>query len=111
MHAWWNANDAWRWVPNATPAFSEEQVKNLKALSGVLDETEPNQRMFKAEIARELGNFEECLLLLSYQFDKGYERAVGFIKSLAEERVRAVRPLSGLNEPLTAKGRKNRIRE
>ena len=53
--AWRSANDAWRRVPNATPAFSKDQVQNLKALSDMLDETEPNQRILKAEIARELG--------------------------------------------------------
>ena len=47
------------------PAFSKEQVKNLKALSAMLDESEPNQRILKAEIARELGEFDECLRLLS----------------------------------------------
>ena len=92
QHAWWAANDAWRWLPNPTPAFSKGQVQNLNALSEMLDETEPNQRILKAEIARELGNFDECLRLLSYQFDKGYDCAVGFIKKLAEEKVRAVKP-------------------
>ena len=92
MRAWWSANDVWRWLPNATPAFSKEQVKNLKALSAMLDESEPNQRILKAEIARELGEFDECLRLLSYQFEEGYEYAVGFIRKLAEEKVRAVKP-------------------
>jgi hypothetical protein len=41
-----------------------------------------------------LGNFEECLLLLSYQFDKGFDRAIGFIKKLAEEKVLVVRSIS-----------------
>jgi hypothetical protein len=69
----------------------KEQVKNLEALDALLDEADPDQRIVKAEIARELGNFDECMLLLSYQFE-GYERAVGFIKELAEEKVRAVKP-------------------
>jgi hypothetical protein len=67
-------------------------VKNLKAMSSLIDEADSDQRLLKAEIARELGNFEECLLLLSYQFDKGYDRAVDFIKKLEEEKVRAVKP-------------------
>ena len=92
QHAWWAANDVWRWLPNPKPAFSKEQVQNLKALSKMLDETEPNQRILTAEIAREVGYFDECLMLLSYQFDKDYEGAVGFIKKLAEEKVRAVKP-------------------
>jgi hypothetical protein len=89
--AWRSANDAWRRVPNATPSFSKDQEQNLKALSDMLDEKEPNQRILKAEIARELGEFEKCLGLLSYQFDESYGFVVGFIKKLAEEMVRGVR--------------------
>jgi hypothetical protein len=92
FRAWWAANDTWRSLLNPKPAFSKEQVKNLKALSALLDESDQDQRIFKAEIAREMARFEDCLLLLSYQFDKGYDRAVGFIKKLAEEKVRAVKP-------------------
>jgi hypothetical protein len=84
VSAWRSANDAWRRNPNATPAFSKEQVQNLKSLSAMLDESEPNQRILKAEIARELGEFDECLGLLSHPFDEGYAHAVGFIKKLAE---------------------------
>ena len=94
FRAWWAANDSWRWLPNPKPAFSKEQVKNLKALSALLDESDSDQRIFKAEIARELGNFADCLLLLSYQFDKSYDRAVGFIRKLAEDKVRAVKPFA-----------------
>jgi hypothetical protein len=92
MRCWWNANDAWRWVQSPKPTFSSEQVKNLDALSALFDDSEPNQRILKAEIARELGNFEECLLLLSYQFDEDYGFVVGHIKKLSEEKVRAVKP-------------------
>jgi hypothetical protein len=89
--AWRSANDAWRRVLNATPAFSKDLVQNLHVLSEMLDESEPNQRILKAEIARELGEFDECLGLLSHPFDERYGHAVGFIKKLAEEKVRVVR--------------------
>jgi hypothetical protein len=89
--AWRSANDAWRRNPNATPAFSKDQELNLKALSDMLDKKEPNQRILMAEIARELGEFDECLRLLSHPFDEGYARAVGVIKKLAEEKVQIVR--------------------
>jgi hypothetical protein len=92
MHAWWAANDVWRWLPNPKPAFSKEQVKNLEALSALLDESLPDHRILKAEIARELGMFDECLLLLSYQFEDGYEFATDFMKKLAEDKVRSVKP-------------------
>ena len=45
VSAWRSANDAWRWNPNPKPAFSKDQVQNLKALSGMLDRTEPNQQI------------------------------------------------------------------
>jgi hypothetical protein len=91
MRCWWKANDAWRHVANAKPSFSPEQVKNLEALSALFDESLPGHRILKAEIARELGKFDECLLLLSYQFEKDYDWAVGFIKKLAEEKLSAVK--------------------
>ena len=55
MRLWWKANDAWRFVPDAKPAFTPEQVKNLDALSALFDESLPGHRILKAEIARELG--------------------------------------------------------
>jgi hypothetical protein len=60
----------------------------------MLDESEPNQRILKAEIARELSEFDECLGLLSHPFDERYVYAVGFIKKLAEEKVRVVKPFT-----------------
>jgi hypothetical protein len=91
MRCWWKANDAWRWLPNPKPAFSPEQMKNLNALSTLFDESLPGHRILKAEIARELGRFDECLRLLSHQFEEGYEYVVDFIRKLAEEKVSAVR--------------------
>ena len=91
MAAWRSANDAWRRNPNATPAFLKDQEQNLKAFSELLNQTEQNQTILKVEIARELGEFDECLGLLSHPFDERYGHAVGFIKKLAEEKARVVR--------------------
>jgi len=92
MRCWWNANDPWRRLSDPKPAFSPEQVKNLEALSALFDESLPGHRILKAEIARELGKFDECLLLLSGQFEPDYDWTVGFIRKLAEEKVRTVKP-------------------
>ncbi|MRR30334.1 hypothetical protein EG834_08425 [bacterium] len=92
LRLWWKANDAWRYIPDAKPAFSPEQVKNLEALSALMDESEPGHRILKAEIARELGRFDECLDLLAYQFEERYGRWAAFIKNIAEEKVRTVKP-------------------
>jgi hypothetical protein len=74
IRLWWAANDAWRSVPNPNSPFSKEQVQDLDALSTRLDESLPSHRILETEIARELGRFEDCLLLLSYQFEVGYPR-------------------------------------
>ena len=71
--------------------FPLNRCRTLKFLSEMLDETEPNQRILKAEIARELGDFDKCLGLLSHPFDEEYAHAVGLIKKLAEEKVQIVR--------------------
>ena len=60
----------------------------------MLDESEPNQRILKAEIARELGEFDECLRLLSHSFDERYGHAVSFIRKLSKEEVRVVRSIT-----------------
>ena len=67
-------------------------MENLKALSALLDESKSDQRIIKAEIARELGEFEKCLKLLSYQVEEGFEHAANFTRKLAEDKVRAVKP-------------------
>jgi hypothetical protein len=67
IRVWWSANHTWRIAAIAESAFSEVQAQNLNALYRLLDESEPGQRILKAEIARELGEFEQCLALLSYQ--------------------------------------------
>jgi hypothetical protein len=92
LRLWWKANDAWRFVPDAKPSFSNEQAQNIEALSALLDDSLPGHRILKAEIARELGNFDQCLLLLSYQFEPDYGWTVDFIKRLAEEKAQAVKP-------------------
>jgi hypothetical protein len=96
QRAWWAPNDAWRWPLNLKPPFSKDQVKNLKALSVLMDESNSDQRILKAEIARELGNFEECLLLLFYQFEEGYDRVVSFTMSLAEKKIMAVKSFNAI---------------
>ena len=92
--AWRSANDAWRRVSNATPAFSEAQVQNIKTLSNLLDQTEPNQRILMAEIARELGDFDNCKNLLSYEFADQFNYAASIIRQLAEEGDSRVRLIS-----------------
>ena len=89
--AWWAANDAIRTNPNATIRFSPAQEKNLQALSNLMDEKDPGQRITKAEILRELGKFNECITLLAQPFDRDHHSKVAaFIMNLAEKKSRIV---------------------
>jgi hypothetical protein len=90
--AWWTANDAWRHQVGKTN-FSEAQVKNLKALSDMLDESQEIELIFKAEIARELGEFDKCIQLLTHPFEKKLQYLAGFIRRRAQEGDRDVWPL------------------
>jgi len=56
----------------------------MKALFDILClERRPEDRIMKAELARELRRFEECLTLLDHEFEEGLLPAVNLIKSLA----------------------------
>ena len=50
--------------PQSSASFSPAARENLESLFMLLDVSEPNERMLKAEIARELGNFSEAKQIL-----------------------------------------------
>lgn len=54
--------------------FSPAQIDNIRALSSLLDESDPNNLIMKAEIARELGDFCEANKLLSGLFTEEYKQ-------------------------------------
>jgi len=58
-------------IPEAE--FSEPMRANLAALSSLLDEAVTKERIMKAEIARQLGDFQECERLLEFEWQEGLE--------------------------------------
>jgi hypothetical protein len=92
--AWWAANDAFRMDSNAKVVFSPAQKKNLQSLAALLDEKDPEQRLAKAEILRELSRFDECLTLLAQPFEsKDLTPAATFIRTLAKKRSSGVQEI------------------
>ena len=67
VHFWWAVNDLIRRDPTARipRRYVQELRDNLIKLSSLLDEGDLNERIMKAEIAREMGNFDEALRLLN----------------------------------------------
>lgn len=86
--AWWLANDPFRSSRESNKAgFSEAQLGNLRRLYSLLDEQNTGERILKSEIARELGDFDECLQLLEKEFeDNGEAARATFIRDLAAKR-------------------------
>lgn len=110
---WWKGNDRFREkddrAPHGRPAPDEPLKAGLRAvparqyeaptqvhranmerLHAILQAKEPKMRLMKAELARELGLFEECLALLAPPFPKEFWTAAELIRGLADQGIAAV---------------------
>lgn len=82
--AWWLVNDMFRENESTQINFSTEQIKNLRALADILDERVPEQRIMKSEIYRELGQFQDAIKMLQYEFkENDYSESARFIRKRA----------------------------
>lgn len=89
IRAWWCMNDSVRYekLTNRSKVdFSKDQEDNISRLYELLDEEDPNQRLIKAEIARERGMFDEAMSLLEYKFPENFNRAVSVIRRFCKSR-------------------------
>ena len=87
VSAWHAFNDTRRDAKDA-PELSDlpdETAANMKTLFALLDRTQPDQRMLRAELARELGRFPEALALLQFGFGDDYAATVARIGELARQ--------------------------
>ncbi len=90
VEAWHAANEPQRQDPRGDPPHSPESEANMKTLSRLLDPRDPEQRIMKAELHRELGSFDEAERLLDYPFGEDLAPSAKFIGRLALERDRRV---------------------
>lgn len=88
IRAWWRANDALRDDDADVLNFrlSGAQAENLERLYELLDEASDNDRLMKAEVARELGRFDRALSLLTGSFPAQMQSSVETIRALCHER-------------------------
>jgi hypothetical protein len=95
--AWWRRNDAFRDDPpresitlaNAHGAWR----KNLEILVGLLDEANESDRIMKAEVLRQLGEFGASQQVLERVTSDGYAVVVRQLRSLCDARDACVRQL------------------
>lgn len=98
-NAWWLANDTARNNAEAPVTYSPEQEKNLWLFVNLLDESEPDQRIMKAEVYRELGQFHDCISLLSNPFENQQQaRVASIIRALAAQNIRIVHEITKENK-------------
>lgn len=85
IHAWWAANDRVREgaTPGVEAVFSADARDSLNALYALLNEVKQDQRLMKAEIARELGRFDEAVALLTIRLKEDFVNAADQIRQLA----------------------------
>lgn len=100
IRAWWAENGKHR---NLCPGLwdrssrvdkrfrvSQKQEDNLLHLMDLLDVSDPSDVIMKAEIHRELGQFDECLKLLNFPFEDQYLQVIDTIKTQAQRKDRKV---------------------
>lgn len=91
LHAWWAANDPSRPAMAAqesapvhrdAPRLSGADAANLLRLHELLDPATPEQRLLKAEAARELGDFEGASALLAGELPDEQAQVAARIREL-----------------------------
>jgi len=95
--AWWRGNDAIRTDEDSgdreAASRSDASRANLEALFGLLNDRSQADRLVKAEIRRELGDFEGALRLLERVTLPRYGDVVRQMRTMCESRDACVRPL------------------
>ncbi len=92
LRAWWAGNDERRETPDPAP-LSEEETANLRAFVALLDESDENECVMKAEALRELGEYDQAKILLSQQFSSDLIQAATIIRNLAAQRISFVQEI------------------
>lgn len=83
LRSWWRSNDRFRKGGAGASPFSENERANLDALAAALGDADPQRIIMRAEIARELGRFDQCLKLLEGDFDEQLQYIVRIIRERA----------------------------
>ncbi len=99
LRAWWSGNDFRRLDDPDAPPMSDDEIRNLHAFVTLLNDTDDNDRIMKAEVMRELGLFAEATAILSEPFPEEFSKAVALIKGLAEQEIASVKEMIFTNAP------------
>jgi hypothetical protein len=88
LQTWWAFNDCRR--ESQELPLSSIEIENLHAFINLLDENEENDRLMKAEVYRELGEFTVAEKLLAMPFGDELKQAAELIRNLNNKRITSV---------------------
>jgi hypothetical protein len=92
LRMWWVGNDVRRGKKTQHP-LSVIEISNLTAFVKMLDESNPNDLIMKAEAMRELGRFDVAGALLEKSVDQDYAEVVLTIRKLVKKKDPYVREM------------------
>lgn len=93
QHAWWLANDPVRMNSRKAANWTASRRRNLERLAALFSEKDDCERVWKAEIHRELGEFERCQALLRPPVGTNFSDTAALVRQLAELRRSDVQPI------------------
>jgi hypothetical protein len=89
---WWCSNDRYRDSSTSVDQAPEDRcVENMHRLFDLLDAHDVNDRITKAEVARELGNFTKAIDLATTIDDEDTEHVKTFLLNLCREKTTVVK--------------------
>lgn len=89
IRAWWSGNDARRNC-DLVESMAEEEIINIVSLKSLLNINNTHEKIMKAEIYRELGQFDRALDLLDITYEQKWANWVWIIKKLCSQRISSV---------------------
>ena len=102
IRLWWTANDQYRdihgsfmnrTVDKGQHPHDEDLFVNMDVLSALLSDANPEERIMKAELMREMGKFAQVEQLLAFPFSDHLQRVANRIRALASSGITRVERL------------------
>jgi hypothetical protein len=90
LFAWWRGNDRLRGQrPSGSddkPQLISRRHANMHQLIALLDTAEPSDQLMRAEVLRQLGEFDQAVAILSKPFPPEYDTALSRLLGLCAQR-------------------------
>ena len=90
LFAWWRGNDRLRGQqPSGSddkPQLISQRLDNMRQLIALTDTAEPSDQLMRAEVLRQLGEFDQAVAILSQSFPPEYDTALSRLLDFCAQR-------------------------